>query len=135
MLGSGTQRRETCKDWTNCPHGGLSSARTSPLTFKCWKPGSQLELGRRKFHFHFRMCFRKENQIQTPHVCGGYFPVTRQVNVYLGLKPPVRQENSGSSLPSLPERFFLQITAPATTAPVTTRRTRPTMMPMVRKEV
>ena len=81
------------------------------------------------------MCFRKENQIQTPHMCGGYFPVTRQVNVYLGLKPPVRQENSGSSLPSLPERFFLQITAPATTAPVTTRRTRPTMMPMVRKEV
>ena len=62
-----------------------------------------------------------------------YFPVTRQVNFYLGLKPPVRQENSGPSLPSLPERFFIQITAPAATD--TTRRTRPTMMPMVRKEV
>ena len=72
---------------------------------------------------------------QIPHVCGGYFPVTRQVNFYLGLKPPVRQENSDPSLPSLPEGFFMQITTPATTAPVTTRRTRPTMMPMVRKEV
>ena len=69
---------------------------------------------------------------QIPQVCGGYFPITRQVNFYLGLKPPVRQENSDASLPSLPERFFLQITAPATTA--TTRRTRPTMMHMVRKK-
>ena len=34
------------------------------------------------------------------HMCGGYFPVTRQVNFYLGLKPPVRQENSDP--PSLP---------------------------------
>lgn len=67
-------------------------------------------------------------------MCGGYFPVIRQVNFYLGLKPPVRQENSDPSIPSLPERLFTQITAPATTAPVTTRRTRPTMMPMVRKE-
>ena len=72
---------------------------------------------------------------QQAHMYGWYFPGKRQANFYLGLKPPVRQENSGSSLPSLPERFFLQITAPATTAPVTTRRTRPTMMPMVRKEV
>ena len=69
-------------------------------------------------------------------MCGGYFPVTRQVNVYLGLKPTVRQENSDPSLPSLPERFFLQITAPVTTASrANTRRTRPTMMPTVKKEV
>ena len=65
-------------------------------------------------------------------MCGAYFPVTRQVNFDLGLKPPVRQENSDASLPSLPERFFLQITAPATTA--TMRRTRPTVMITVRKE-
>ena len=63
-----------------------------------------------------------------------YFPVTRQVNFYLGLKPPVRQENSDPSLLSLPECFFLQITAPVTTAPVTMRRSRPTMMPKMRME-
>ena len=63
----------------------------------------------------------------------GYFSVTRQVNFYLGLKPPARQENSGPSLPSLPEHVFIQITAPATTA--TMRRTRTRMMPMVRKGV
>ena len=45
-------------------------------------------------------------------VCGGYFPIIRQVNIYLGLKLPVRQENSNPSVPPLPERFFLQITAP-----------------------
>ena len=62
-------------------------------------------------------------------VCGGYFPITRQVNFYLGLKLPVRQENLDTSIPSLPERLFLQIPAPVTTA--TTRRTRLTMMPML----
>ena len=66
------------------------------------------------------------------YVCGGYFPITRQVNFYLDLKLPVRQENSDTSVHSRPKRFFLHIPAPATTA--TTRRTRPTMMPMVRKE-
>ena len=67
---------------------------------------------------------------QIPHVCGGYFSVMRQANFHLGQ----RQEHSDPSLLSLPECFFLQITAPVTTAPVTMRRTRPTMMPMMRME-
>ena len=68
-------------------------------------------------------------------MCGWFFQGMRQTRFYLGLKPPVRQEKSDPSLPSLPEGFFIQITASVTTAPVTTRRTRTTMMPMVRKEV
>ena len=49
-----------------------------------------------------------------------------------GLKPPVREEISDHSLPSLSECFFLQITAPATTA--TMRRTWTRMMPMMGTE-
>ena len=84
---------------------------------------------------HFHMCLTKNKCKQNPQtyqaqVCGGYFPVTRQANFYLGLKPPVRQENSDPSLTSLPESFFIQITAL-----VTTRRTRTTMMPVMGTEV
>ena len=43
-------------------------------------------------------------------MCGGFFPIIRQLNIYLGLKLLVRQENSDPCVPSLPECFFLQIT-------------------------
>ena len=62
---------------------------------------------------------------QIPHVCGGYFSVMRQANFHLGQ----RQEHSDPSLLSLPECFFLQITAL-----VTMRRIRPTIMPMMGME-
>ena len=65
------------------------------------------------------------------HMCGWFFQGMRQARFYLGLKPPVRQENSDPSLLSLSEHFF-QITAPLTTA--TSRRTRTTVMPMMGME-
>ena len=58
----------------------------------------------------------------------------KQGNFYLGLKPQERQENSDPSLPSLPECFFLHIAAPPTTAPLTRRRPRLVMMPMMGME-
>ena len=70
-------------------------------------------------------------------MCGGYFPVKRQGTstwARILLSETKKKQKTDPSLLSLPECFFLQITAPVTTAPVTMRRTRPTMMPMVRKE-
>ena len=43
-----------------------------------------------KFVFHFHMYFTKGSVLtsaQIPHVCGGYFQVTRQANFHLGQKP------------------------------------------------
>lgn len=84
---------------------------------------------------HFHMCLTKNKCKQkAPDL-----PSTRvwrllssneAANFYLGLKPPVRQENSDHSLPSLPERVFIPITAVRTM-----RRTRLTAMPMMRTEI
>ena len=63
------------------------------------------------------------------HVCGADVPGTRQNKFPPGLETPRETRRLRSPLPSLPEHFFLQITTPVTTAPVTRTRTRPTMMP------
>ena len=83
-------RKKVCRAWTNHLPRGLSSQWPSltfsvPITrfitlilvsiFTCaWQ----------------RISASKKLQTYQAHVCGGYFPVTRQANFYLGLKPPVR---------------------------------------------